>query len=340
MHRSTEHPHKVVARQWRSAARSAALAAVVAVSGCSGVQAPPTPDPSPQPAQIEIVQPADPDHAPPQDLGADTDAPSSAPAADGDTQEPVAASAGGRQQAQVAYVDPAEVTGQAPPAPGWSPPQAGSVPLLDAAVAAPWWVTGQRIGAPVPEALAGALPGATWQGQTPAARAEVVEWAQGCVQMLEPLPAAAQRCAAMLHDMVWALDYLGASPQCVLEQYTVKAQQILWSGHWSGYGWHRCATVINPDPSSGTSLEVLCLLALPADVSLEPRVRLLFDPESFVFYGSSDPQYLLTCNDWSFWERVASGGSLSSCRTAGLLAEQWMQHYYFAPADGTFHISC
>ena len=132
--------------------------------------------------------------------------------------------------------------------------------------------------------------------------------------------------------MTWPLDYLGAHESCVLGEYTLRYQQYARSGVTgpaaSPYGWHNCATVINPDPSDTTSsLEQRCEAVLPADVDLETR------PDFLVTYyddGNQDVEVVPSRSGVSCAEWAQSLAMSEYCPMLSELATQWMQHYYDA----------
>ena len=152
-------------------------------------------------------------------------------------------------------------------------------------------------------------------------------------------------CGHALHEMVWALDYLGADEDCVLEQYTKRFRRFDEDGSDSAvspFRWQNCASAVNPDPGDTTStLGERCLAVLPPDVVLEERNRVVitFDDDGTehaeAFVGRSG----VTCEQWEASLALA-GISTSVCAMVSAVATQWMQHHYHAPDNGSFSIGC
>ena len=178
--------------------------------------------------------------------------------------------------------------------------------------------------------------------ETPRQTVDTIRWTNGCNDKLStPL------CDQMLSKMKWALDFLGAHPWCVINEYTDKV-----NAHTTGqapprdindrHGWHRCATVIDPidpivgtpDPGrdndagvllshSGISLAEQCRRVLPADVQLESKVRR--GSEEVQRFGSD-------CDAWAAWidDRIGAD-AFRVCDRSARLAEEWMEHHYLIP---------
>ncbi len=153
----------------------------------------------------------------------------------------------------------------------------------------------------------------------------------------------------MLFKMKQALDFLGAHPWCVLNQYADKAN-IYTSPQRPPrhihdlHGWHNCATVIDPivgtpDPGrdnddgvllshSGISLAEQCRRVLPPDVALERTPRRFTDEVQ-----SFDPGHA-GCDAWAAWVETRDYGGAKDfrvCDRAARLAEEWMEHHYNIP---------
>ena len=98
-------------------------------------------------------------------------------------------------------------------------------------------------------------------------------------------------CDRMLTLMKWPIDYLGAAPICVVNEYEDRINEYK-DGSWPENvahlnGWHNCATVIDPmigDPPStrfsdigwrlsdtGLSVAEQCRMVLPSDIELEDK---------------------------------------------------------------------
>ena len=233
--------------------------------------------------------------------------------------------------------------------PDWSPPQAQQVPALHPDTPAPSWVTGQAPVTPASLIAVSVLPADHIDadpeypgGETPRPTSALEQFAEDCLRAASGserlFPSG---CANLLHEMTWPLDYLGAQESCVLGEYTLRYQQYARSGDgpaaWP-YGWHNCATVINPDPSDTTSgLEQRCEAVLPADVDLETA------PDFLVTYhddGNQEVEVVPSRSGASCAEWAQSFGVSEYCPMLSKLATQWMQHYYDAPARSSFVVWC
>ena len=134
--------------------------------------------------------------------------------------------------------------------------------------------------------------------------------------------------------MKWALDYLGAHPWCVIQEYIdqIVASDLLWSQGYQSVppdfrdqnGWHLCPTVIDPAVSenprvrlsqTGITLAEQCRVVLPADVELETRFRRDAPAQRF---GSD-------CDAWATWAQSEDSGV---CNRSARLAEEWMEHHH------------
>ena len=169
----------------------------------------------------------------------------------------------------------------------------------------------------------------------------------------------------------WALDYLGAHPACVINTYysrVVTSNEVTLPGQAEPgylkdlYGWHNCATIIDPFIASiaipedrdndiglrlsdtpGITLAERCRAVLPEDVQLE-AFRYLRD-ESGDRVG--EPGYYpfepghAGCDEWV--ERVESdywfvNGEYPECFRSAQLAAEWMEHYHDRPVN--YGLSC
>ena len=139
-----------------------------------------------------------------------------------------------------------------------------------------------------------------------------------------------QGCDWVLLQMVWALDYLGANDTCVLGNYRERIDRGnrpgVSNGYMNGgltgqYGWHRCATVIDPTQDDGRLLSEhgltmaeRCRAVLPADVELEERID-----RGVIRDG-------MNCDEWGEWVEGRSTG-FADCDRSARLAEEWLEHY-------------
>ena len=164
----------------------------------------------------------------------------------------------------------------------------------------------------------------------------VQEWADWCTAHSTPV-----RCGSLLESMIWAVDYLGAEPQCVTAQYRRRIEAAV--GATDGVnnyklvhrvGWHRCPTVIDPIQPDGrllsahtTSVADRCRVVLPPDAELEFRI-----PNGQMREG-------LTCDTWA--ERVDRKAGTSAYTAhfySARLAEEWLEHFIGMPVRyGSLH---
>lgn len=152
-------------------------------------------------------------------------------------------------------------------------------------------------------------------------------------------------CERLQLSMVWALDYLGANPQCVVQHYEWRAHHASRPGvsdGWNNYrlrnqfGWHKCATVIDPiQPNGrllsdrGLSVAERCRAVLPADVKLEEDTSVA---NRGVF------RHWMTCDEWGAWVEDLRTGA-ADCENSARLAEEWMEHFHAMP-ENFWSISC
>ncbi len=140
------------------------------------------------------------------------------------------------------------------------------------------------------------------------------------------------RCDQLLRYMVWALDYLGANEVCVIEQYFDYALSTAEYPE-ATYGWHNCATIIDPMQPDGRllsehtpSMAERCRAVLPEDVELEERIN-----RGVIRDG-------LDCDEWGAWVE-ARRTSYPACDRSARLAEEWLEHYIGMP-ERYWRMSC
>ncbi len=246
----------------------------------------------------------------------------------------------------------------------WMEPYAGYVPEVHPDTPTLSWELGHD--APTPEGLP-ALVWASADGDMPRPTPGVVEWSRWCVANTR-----SSQCADALHQSVWALDYLGASESCVIEQMT---RQVNGFVRWetpvshSDSGWFRCPTVILPDPAGDGDAPLLvqsladrCRGVLPPDVDLV-SYRLLvggLDPsqataDEIEAAIGADPAQMTpdeiqehfeyvpvlgaSCDEWAQTETIGAVPEYFSLQhTAKLLVVEWMQHHYGAPPRGEWSV--
>ena len=154
-------------------------------------------------------------------------------------------------------------------------------------------------------------------------------------------------CDHLQLPMLWALDYLGANPQCVVQNYEWRAsfgsRPDVTDGWNNGklierYGWHRCATAIDPmQPDGrllsdhGLSVAERCRAVLPADIKLEEETS---TDNGGVF------RHWLTCDEWGEWvEEYQRGTNFPDCMGSARIAEEWLEHFHGMP-ETYWRISC
>ena len=229
----------------------------------------------------------------------------------------------------------------------WQPPQAQRVPAVHPDTAMTSWITGQPHDPPegLPEVpLVGFRHRDNPGGELPRATPGVLEWAQWCTQgpavSYDTIDAGS--CGLMLNKMVWALDYMGAEESCVLDQYRQKMQWLAETGGGDGtakpYGWHLCATVIDPAPPNTAPFAQRCEQVLPADVELETKPVIFVDDTGTL--TATERQRGVTCQQWAESLYAPPDAPLFACVASGLLAAQWMQHYHDAPTHIEFYVDC
>ena len=220
------------------------------------------------------------------------------------------------------------------------------VPELHPDTPPPSWTTG-RFSPPV-EGLA---PFAGWPGEDPAypggelprATEGVLAFSAWCVDLSTQARFLDTYCGDVLHEMVWALDYLGADETCVLDQYRKHLERLAESDATPDMGlrifrWQNCASVVNPDPGDTTStLGERCRAVLPPDVVLQEDnwVEITFDDDGTEHAVAHVGRSGVTCEEWDVSKDITS-----VCAMVSALATEWMQHHYQAPDNGSFRIGC
>ena len=169
--------------------------------------------------------------------------------------------------------------------------------------------------------------------EVPRQTQDVVDWTRWCTSAWHPVS-----CENILFEMKWSLDYLGAHPWCVLQQYVDRVvwADLLWSRGYSSppadfinrHGWHLCPTVIDPgipeDPrvrlsETGITLAEQCRIVLPADIELEDFPRFLSD--TVQRFGSD-------CDAWARWIENETDEYERDCNRSARLAEEWRPFAY------------
>ncbi|MYE09806.1 MAG: hypothetical protein F4Y05_09405 [Acidimicrobiaceae bacterium] len=195
-----------------------------------------------------------------------------------------------------------------------------------------------------PDEGAGGICAGRRAGETPRWTRDVARWTSWCFDQPRG------NCTWLLHEMKWALDFLGAHPWCVLNEYQDRADANGAGARGTSvknrHRWHNCATVIDPlatgtrpgrandaGPllSDETTLAEQCRIVLPAGIQLEARVRRRSEqPERF---GSD-------CDSWAEWvQSRPSAEDWRGCDRSARLAEEWMEHHYATP-ERYFPASC
>ena len=211
------------------------------------------------------------------------------------------------------------------------------------------WETPQDLSdcwVPVAEAGVGGICASDRVDEIPRWTTDIVRWVSWCHN--QP----SGNCGWLLFEMKWALDYLGAHPWCVLNEYQDRVDAYTAGqsgvGVMDRHGWHNCATVIDPladgTPeglrrndaglllSDTVSLAEQCRIVLPPDVRLETGAR-LFSDEPDQRFGSD-------CDAWAQWVlNRPKGRDRRNCDRSARLAEEWMEHHHLTP-ERYFPVHC
>ena len=179
----------------------------------------------------------------------------------------------------------------------------------------------------------------------------------------------------LLFNMKWALDYLGADPQCVINEYydrVAAARRAAMSAPGAAepyklrdlHAWHNCATVIDPylvgvelpagrdndvglrlSDTPGITLAERCRAVLPPDVQLERSWYQQRGPDGDSIFAPPPSGYLFEpghagCDAWAAWYTPSPSSPTTRrfypvCSAAARLAEEWMEHYRDLPEHYT-----
>ena len=215
------------------------------------------------------------------------------------------------------------------PGDGWVEPYAGYVPPVHPDTEAPSWEQGTFvIGSKPPD--------------RPRRTPSVQNWVDWC--------GGGQGCASLELEMVWALDYLGASEYCVVPVYYARRLAIdAQDGNWSSaplaerLGWHRCPTVIDPRQPTVTDSELALLypdtevlLLVPNDTPMADRCRQVLpadvELEWAVDNKISQRRVGLDCDEWArLMEEDGLPGRFPNCFLSARLAREWLEHHHQMP---------
>ena len=227
---------------------------------------------------------------------------------------------------------------------GWVPPEAGMVPEPHPECSSDDLSTWDQTCNPPSSWDSGEFVIGSRVDETPRLSAVVLNFLLGCKATLYA------PCDWLLGLMQRPLDYLGARPTCVLGEYLDRVDVFARIGNTSGahanqYGWHNCATVIDPLvgevpehrndvgarlSDTGLSLAERCRVVLPEDIMLETFYGGLRsdgtrrDPIRF------DPGHA-GCDDWAEWVNAViehRSSDMPDCYPSARLAEEWMEHHH------------
>ena len=210
---------------------------------------------------------------------------------------------------------------------GWIIPVAGTVPEVHPDTPLAEWQRG--------EVTPGRRP-----NDIPRQTSEVAEWVDWCTRV-------SADCPPVQHHMHQALDYLGAYPRCVLDIYTKRINYYITAGSgvngsyaFENFGWHLCATVIDPIvadlPADRPATDVGYRLSDTAGITLAERCRIvLTGPFPDIQLETSRSavreatRFGSDCDAWAAW---VDGHIMSrrspQCHASLRLAEEWMEHVH------------
>ena len=237
-----------------------------------------------------------------------------------------------------------------PPAGVWVEPYAGYVPEVHPATPTPAWERGimSRIGDRPLE-----IPRAT--GEDRKRVAEWIAWMGGVDS--------GSYVKWLLFNMKWALDYLGAHPSCIMNEYYDRVDlsnevtspgQVEPSHVRDQHGWQNCATVIDPIVAeipaglrdndvglrlsdTGPTLAERCRAVLPENIQLEKEWRAGKPQRNFYFEAGH-----AGCDAWAEWAMTHHSNPViraPQCHASAHLAEEWMEHYRGTP-EQNYRVSC
>ena len=170
------------------------------------------------------------------------------------------------------------------------------------------------------------------------ANAKVGNWFTSCSQReTGAMRQSAESCEVLLKAMSPALDHLGANTECVLDAYTQRVDYWVTEGSdgssWTAsnnYGWHRCATVIDPiDEDSGLKLSDTIDMTVEG---LAERCRIVLvgpmpdiELEDIDFDGPIP--FGQDCDGWAAEITTRNLWRFSpDCAGSLFLAGEWMEH--------------
>ena len=222
---------------------------------------------------------------------------------------------------------------------GWVPPEAGMVPEPYSECSSDDPSTWDQTCTPPSSWEWGEFTIGSRVDETPRLSAVVLNFLLGCKATLYA------PCNWLLGLMQRPLDYLGARPTCVLREYLDRVDVFARTGNAVGdaqnqYGWHNCATVIDPLvgelpehgndvglrlSDTGLSLAERCRAVLPEDIMLETGYKLNGDPPTRFESGHAG------CDAWaSYVEGKSQMSYMPDCFRSARLAYEWMEHHYGA----------
>ena len=214
----------------------------------------------------------------------------------------------------------------------WVPPVAGMVPEVHPDVPLTEWQRGPVD--PLDRAY-----------DKPRTTGGVRQWRDWCYSRWDS-------CGWAEHNMYQALDYLGANEQCVLNEYTRKAEYFLREGSGANnsyaknsFGWHLCATVIDPIiaeiPAGQRENDVGLRLSDTPGITLAERCRVVLTDQFHdiqlearptigdISAGIPPTRFGQDCDRWAAY--VIENGLATSapeCNASSSLAEEWMEHHH------------
>ena len=183
----------------------------------------------------------------------------------------------------------------------------------------------------------------------PSPTKRVVAWADDECKPRMGIPA----CQEQLNVMYQPLDYLGAREKCVLDGYTPKVVYLSEVGTSSAdlsyaqesFGWHLCATVIDPivtdRPAGQRDNDVGSRLSDTPGITLAERCRIVLTgpfPDLQLETkrtGITQPtRFGQDCDAWAAYIEDEESNNFRRaplCHTSSSLAEEWMEHHHGQP---------